>query len=58
MYQDAYRAVETALKEATGAEDVLLGDGGEHADLASTIAFARAKTEKKSPVAIRSPENV
>jgi arginyl-tRNA synthetase len=45
MYQETYRAVETALKDATGAADVLLGDGGEHADLASTIAFALAKTE-------------
>ncbi|KAF1078937.1 arginine--tRNA ligase [Methanogenium sp. MK-MG] len=52
MYQEAYRAVETVLKDATGATDVLLGDGGEHADLASTIAFALAKTEKKSPVLI------
>ncbi|GAB7016889.1 arginine--tRNA ligase [Methanogenium cariaci] len=52
MYQETYRAVETALKDATGAADVLLGDGGEHADLASTIAFALAKTEKKSPVVI------
>ena len=40
MYQETYRAVEEALKDATGAEDVLLGDGGDHADLASTIAFA------------------
>ncbi|WFN34340.1 arginine--tRNA ligase [Methanogenium sp. S4BF] len=52
MYQDAYRAVETALKDATGAEDVLLGDGGDHADLASTIAFALAKTQRKNPAVI------
>lgn len=52
MYQEAYLAVETALKDATGAADVLLGDGGDHADLASTVAFALAKTEKKSPVVI------
>jgi arginyl-tRNA synthetase len=52
MYQDAYRAVETALKDATGAADVLLGDGGEHADLASTIAFALAKTQRKNPAVI------
>jgi len=52
MYQEAYQAVETALKDVTGAENVLLGDGGDHADLASTVAFALAKTEKKSPVVI------
>ncbi len=52
MYQEAYLAVETALKDATGAADVLLDDGGDHADLASTVAFALAKTEKKSPVVI------
>ncbi|MDE4908626.1 arginine--tRNA ligase [Methanogenium marinum] len=52
MYQEAYQAVETALKDATGVADVLLGDGGDHADLASTVAFALAKTEKKSPVMI------
>lgn len=52
MYQETYRAVETALKDATGAEDVLLGDGGDHADLASTIAFALAKKEKKNPAVI------
>ena len=27
MYQETYRAVEEALKDATGAEDVFLGDG-------------------------------
>ncbi len=52
MYQEAYQAVETALKDATGAADVLLGGGGEHADLASTVAFVLAKAEKKSPVVI------
>ncbi|MFA5397783.1 MAG: arginine--tRNA ligase [Methanomicrobiales archaeon] len=52
MYQDAYRAVETALKDATGAADVLLGDGGDHADLASTVAFTLAKTQRKSPMVI------
>jgi len=33
-------------------EDVLLAEGGEHADLATTIAFALAKQKKQAPVKI------
>jgi arginyl-tRNA synthetase len=40
------------LREYTGREDVLLIDGGDHADLASTIAFALAKERKQAPVKI------
>ena len=40
------------MKESTGVNDALLIDGGEHADLASTIAFALAKQKKQAPVKI------
>ena len=40
------------LQEITGEQDVQVVDGGEHADLASTIAFTLAKKQKKSPVQI------
>jgi arginyl-tRNA synthetase len=40
------------LQDATHEQDVQLLDGGEHADLASTISFALAKKQKTSPVRI------
>jgi len=40
------------LKEYTARDDALIVHGGDHADLASTIAFALAKEKKKSPAAI------
>ena len=40
------------LKKSTGMDDVLLAEGGEHADLATTIAFALAKQKKQAPVMI------
>jgi len=40
------------LQESTGEQDVQLVDGGEHADLASPIAFTLAKKQKTSPVQI------
>jgi arginyl-tRNA synthetase len=40
------------LREATNEKDIQLSDGGEHADLASTVAFSLAKKEKRSPVLI------
>ncbi|MDD1700014.1 MAG: arginine--tRNA ligase [Methanoregula sp.] len=40
------------LQESTGEQDVQLVDGGEHADLASTVAFTLAKKQKTSPVQI------
>jgi arginyl-tRNA synthetase len=52
MLQKTYRDIEAALQEVTGLEDVLLQEGGEHADLASTVSFALAKTRKASPAAI------
>ncbi|MBQ4415316.1 MAG: hypothetical protein II861_04390 [Methanomicrobium sp.] len=52
MYFETYKAVEDALRKVTGEDDVLLGDGGEHADLASTVAFALAKKRKENPAKI------
>jgi arginyl-tRNA synthetase len=40
------------LQELTHEQDVQLIEGGEHADLASTISFTLAKKQKKSPVQV------
>ncbi len=40
------------LQEITQEQDVQVVDGGEHADLASTIAFTLAKKQKTFPVQI------
>ncbi len=50
MFHDMYTIIGDAIKAATGADDPLLTDGGEHADLASTIAFSLAKQKKQAPV--------
>jgi len=52
MFFNTYALVENALKEATGEEDVLIVDGGDHADLASTVAFSLAKKRKMNPAAL------
>ena len=52
MYQEKYRQIERMLRACTDEEDVLLTTGGDHADLASTIAFKRAKIEKRAPAMI------
>ena len=52
MYITLCEQVAGILRECTGKEDPLLVDGGEHADLASTIAFALAKERKQAPVKI------
>ena len=52
MPHDIFTTIETAIKETTGVTDALLGDGGEHADLATTVAFALAKEKKQAPVKI------
>jgi len=52
MLHDMFTIIETAIKETTGVADALLVDGGEHADLASTVAFALAKQKKQAPVKI------
>jgi arginyl-tRNA synthetase len=52
MFRETYATIERLLKEATGLSDPQLVDGGGHADLASTAAFALARERKKEPVAI------
>jgi arginyl-tRNA synthetase len=52
MQHDIYSTIGNAIKESTGVTDALLVDGGEHADLASTVAFALAKQKKQAPVKI------
>jgi arginyl-tRNA synthetase len=52
MQHDIYTVIGNAIKESTGVTDALLVDGGEHADLASTVAFALAKRKKQAPVKI------
>jgi len=52
MYLKYIEKITSLLREATGLDDVLLADGGDHADIASTVAFALAKTQKKNPVLI------
>ena len=49
MFQERYRQIERMLRECTGEEDVLLTTGGDHADLASTVAFKLAKKQKRPP---------
>jgi arginyl-tRNA synthetase len=52
MLHDMYTTIGTAIREQTGQPDPQLIDGGEHADLASTVAFALAKQKKQAPVKI------
>jgi arginyl-tRNA synthetase len=47
-----YTTIGNAIRECTGVVDALLVDGGEHADLASTVAFALAKQRKQAPITI------
>ena len=49
MYQEKYHQIERMLRACTGEEDVLLTTGGDHADLASTVAFKLAKKERQAP---------
>jgi arginyl-tRNA synthetase len=52
MLHDMFTTIETAIKETTGVADALLTEGGEHADLASTVAFSLARQKKQAPVKI------
>jgi len=52
MLHEAKIRLCAALREVTGLPDVALTDGGEHADLATTVAFTLAKTRKEPPVRI------
>ncbi|MCQ1538301.1 arginine--tRNA ligase [Methanocalculus taiwanensis] len=52
MYLETIDRIGRVLMACTGEEDPLLVDGGDHADIASTIAFACAKKERKAPAII------
>ncbi|HJJ56197.1 MAG TPA: arginine--tRNA ligase, partial [Methanocorpusculum sp.] len=54
MYHEYILKIQKILQDITGESDVLLTEGGDHADLASTIAFAIAKKERKNPSVIAS----
>ena len=52
MVHDLHTIIGKAIRESTGIEDAQLVDGGEHADLTTTIAFTLAKLKRQSPVKI------
>ena len=52
MLLETRAVLERVLRETTGMEDVQLAEGGEHADLATTIAFTLAKQKKQAPPGI------
>ncbi|MHC1626830.1 MAG: arginine--tRNA ligase [Methanoculleaceae archaeon] len=52
MYRSAYREIRETISRVTGEDDPAVGDGGDHADFASTISFRLAKKERRSPVEI------
>jgi len=52
MFLEIYNTISEELKAVTGLSDVGLVEGGEHADLASTVAFSLAKTKKQNPAQI------
>jgi len=52
MVFDTTTIIKKALIECAGTEDVQLIDGGEHADVASTVAFGLAKQKRQAPVKI------
>jgi len=54
MFREKRLQVERMLQACTGEEDVLLTTGGDHADLASTVAFSLAKKRRKAPQQIAS----
>jgi len=47
MVFDTTAAIKKALIECTGLDEIPLADGGEHADLATTVAFSLAKSENR-----------
>jgi len=52
MLQETHKTIRKVIEEKTGVTDAQLIDGGEHADLATTIAFALAKQKKQAPALI------
>ncbi len=49
MFNERLSLIAGILTDETGSEDAFLTEGGEHADLASTIAFSLAKQRKAAP---------
>ena len=54
MYQTTCDTIAAILRQHTGKDDIMLTDGGDHADIASTIAFSLAKELRKAPAIIAS----
>jgi arginyl-tRNA synthetase len=54
MFIKAQALIRSTLEEITGLTTIPLVDGGEHADLATTIAFQLAKDRKQPPAKIAS----
>jgi arginyl-tRNA synthetase len=52
MYRQIREQIAAILRTLTAQEDVELGDGGAHADLASTVAFSLAKVQRRPPAEI------
>jgi arginyl-tRNA synthetase len=52
MFTENYTLIERVLKACTDETEIALTDGGEHADLASTVAFALAKKRHQAPKVI------
>ena len=52
MLQETFISIGKAIEEKTGVTNPQLIDGGEHADLATTIAFTLAKQKKQAPAMI------
>ena len=52
MYLKICDKIARIIREQTGKDDPMLVDGGDHADIASTISFHLAKEQRKSPVII------
>lgn len=52
MYFETVERISRILKACTGEDEPLLVDGGDHADIASTIAFSLAKKQKRAPAQI------
>jgi arginyl-tRNA synthetase len=52
MLQEIYKTIGKVIEEKTGVTDAQLIDGGEHADLATTVAFTLAKQKKQAPALI------
>jgi len=52
MFHETHAMVRKILEDETGLADVQLVEGGEHADLASTVSFALTKSRKRPPAEI------